>query len=329
MTTEELLNICREFCMVDPSAKGISTFMRDTLIKRAIISTDREIREFDQFSPLAWDIVPYSGLQTIGGADIASITQASTGVVDADQRDTSIDGHGFDNHATIQDIVVIDAIDGMEELNKRYFLVVYVDANTFTLKSLDGLTTINTTSLTEYSSGGVVYHAGFVLNTTTILTSVDSKWTFKRVLPSPTFDGKPTDPISENEIRDNSAWTSISSAQRPKRYRYWQLMTAPNTYAHYLMWYPVANGIYNLDFQYQKQVPDISAWTSSTYPFHPDQIHDAIWHGALSKLCGFEGIKVMNANRWMAEYAKDRVKIINYSRELLGAQGGIGGGIRG
>lgn len=327
MTTEELLNICREFCMVDPSAKGMSAFLRDTLIKRAIIDTDRETRTFDQFSPLAWDIVSYSGLQTIGGADIASITQASPGVVDADQKDTSIDGHGFDDDSTIQDIVVIDGIEGMTELNKRYFLVVYVDADTFTLKSLDGLTAINTTSLTEYSSSGSVYHAGFVLNTTTILTDVDSKWTFKRLLPSPMFDGYPTKPITENEIRNSNAWTNVSNAGRPSRYRYWQQMTAANTYTHYLMWYPVANSVYNLDFQYQKQISDIAAWTSSTYPFHPEQIHDTLWHGALAKLCGFEGIKVLNANRWMAEYAKDKVKVINYSRELLGAHGG--GGISG
>ena len=327
-TTAELLAKCQKWCLIDPSTKGMSSFLRDELIKDAIIQTDRELRHVDSLSPLAWDIQPFSGLQTIGGAEIAGITQADPGVVDADQLDTDIDGHGFDNHATIQDIVVIDGIEGMDELNGRYFLVTYVDADTFSLTSFDGLGDVSTAGYEEWSSGGVIYHAGFVLNTTTILADVSSAWTVKRILPPITFDGYPADLISADLIRNEKYWTDVSNAQMPKRYRYWQNITSPTSLAtsHYLMWYPVANQVYNIAFQYQKEIPDITTWTGATvFPYHPVHLHDAIWHGALAKLAGFEGVKVLNANRWFDAYEKDKINFINYSRELLGSQGGSTG----
>jgi hypothetical protein len=211
---------------------------------------------------------------------------------------------------------MIDGIDGMEELNGRYFLVTYVDADTFSLTSLDSLGGVDTSGYTEYSSGGAIYHAGFVLNTTTILTDVDSKWTVKRLLPPVTFDGYPAEPISADLIHNEKYWTDVSNAQRPKRYRYWQNIYSPVSLAtkHYLLWYPVANEVYNVAFQYQKEVPDITTWTGSTvFPYHPAHLHDAIWHGALAKLAGFDGVKVLNANRWANTYEQDKINFINYN----------------
>ncbi|HUU80401.1 MAG TPA: hypothetical protein VMW90_03050 [Acidobacteriota bacterium] len=337
ISTEDLVTKVKSFILTNPNEKGL-----DHMIKESIIKVDRDIRKFDSLHPLAWDIQPYSGLRTVCPANISGITQADPAVFTAASVDTDITGHGFDNHSTITDIVTIDGIVGdedsnnIEALNGRQFLFQYVSATTFTLKTLDGLDALSTSSLTEYSSGGYIYHSGYVLNTTTILASVDSQWTFKKILPCPRFDGHPTEPISNPED-DDGFWLNISNAQRPRRWRYWQNMASPSSVSHYLFWYPAANNNYNLAFHYQREIPDISTWSSSTYPFHPPEVHDAIWHGALAELIGLskrmerqgeKGIvirmEVMFAEHWMSQFAQDRINIINLSRSMMGAQGGGG-----
>lgn len=328
ISTNDLVNKCKRFITSDVRDKAL-----ETLIKEAIIQADRDIHNCDSLSPLAWDIVPYDELRTNISAEISAITQADPGVITAASYDSDISGHGFNDHATIRDVVLIDGIDGMEELNARLFLVEYIDSTTFSLKSFDGLTAIDTSGYDAYSSGGAIYHCGFVLNTTTILADVNAKWTFKKIL-SATFDKYPATPISEAEIVNDKSWVDIAYARRPRRFRHWTNMTTYSTTSHYLLWYPPANQAYNVGITYQKEVPDLT-WGASVYPFHPPEIHDALWHGALSNLLGNSKrvqrsstkeitveLEVMFSQIWFAKWQDDLRKIRNLSREMLGAKGG-------
>lgn len=335
LSTLAIKNKVREFILTKANDTSLNS-----LVEEAVKMADRELRDADSLSPLAWDIVPYDGLRTKPYAKISALTQADPGVFTAASIDSDVTGHGFDNHSTIRDIVVIDGIDGPEELNKRAYGLQYVSATKFSLKTLDLQDAIDTSSLDEYSDGGTVYHAGYVLNTTTILANVSNEWTVKQLLPSPTFDGFGTNPITEVKVR-NEGWLDVSLARRPHRYRYWQHMTAPNTMSHYVFWYPVSNYYYNFAFNYQKEVPDISTFNNSTYPFHPNQCHEYLWHGALAKLVGVSKrmlrqgdennkqivtkMEILWAERWLQEWEKDKAKTVNLSRHLLGDSGGSAG----
>jgi len=335
ISTLGLVQKCRTFIAEDRSQKAL-----DYLIKESIIKADRDLRECDPLSPLAWDIVPYDSLPlTRYNANISAITAANPGVITADSADSDITGHGFHNHSTIRDVIVVNGIDaGMTELNDRIFLSQYVSATTFSLKSFDGLSDINTTDFDAYTAGGTIYHAGYVLNTTTILTDVASMWEMGRILPNPTFGMKPTTMIGKTEAESNPYWLR-GGGGRPQRWRYWENMTDPDTPTinHYLLWYPPCNGEHVISFNYRKDVADISTWNSTTYPFHPAEAHDALWHGALANLVGqaekmkrvndkslSTKIEVMYAERWLTEWEKDKRRVRKLSRKLLGDNVGSG-----
>ncbi len=337
ISTVNLLKKAKQFVVTNPGEKAL-----DPLIKESIIAADRELRTVDFFSPLAWDIQSYNLLRTNIHSTISAITAASPGVFTAASVNSDITGHGFNNHSTIRDIVLItgiDAVEGsgnLEIINDRLFLLEYINATTFSLKSLDGLTDVDTSGYTAYSDGGYMYHAGFVLNTTTILTGITT-WGFKQIISPIRFDNYPADPISEEQVLEQD-WLDASHAQRPKKYRYWRNMASPTSETHYLFWYPVANQAYNLFFNYEKEIPDISAWNTTTYPFHPGQVHDYLWHGALAHLAGMSQrvirtaqqristkVEIMFAQKWIAEWQTDKKKALNFSRKMLGAAGGQSG----
>jgi len=73
---------------------------------------------------------------------ITGITQASPGVL------TSV-GHGF----VTDDEIYVASVGGMTQLNGRFFRVVRINNDTFSLKDLFG-TAINTSSYTAYTAGG-------------------------------------------------------------------------------------------------------------------------------------------------------------------------------
>ena len=82
------------------------------------------------------------------GGVILETAKTITGLVVATGVITSAT-HGF----STDDEIYIAALVGTTTLNKRFFRVVRVDANTFTLKDVDG-TAIDTTAMTAYVSGG-------------------------------------------------------------------------------------------------------------------------------------------------------------------------------
>lgn len=82
---------------------------------------------------------------------VLETAQTPTAITQADPGVITIAGHGLVDG----DEVFIDNVGGMEELNGRWFVVVYIDANTFSLQDYFG-NDIDTTAFTAFTSGGEV-----------------------------------------------------------------------------------------------------------------------------------------------------------------------------
>jgi len=331
LSTETLFENAKKFVRSE-SANDI-----DYLIQLAIQKIDRDIWELDEFYPMAWALHPFAGLRTSAYAHISALSSADPGVFTAASADSDVTGHGFrDNSSGHQDIVFIDGIDEPEALNGRHYLLEYASATTFSLKDIDSLDAIDTSGLDAYTSGGTIYHAGIKLDTTTILANVDNKWTFGGIpteIDAVLFDGYPATAIPEHEVL-SGRMVSADGADRPRRFRYWRNVTVAGTEGHNLFWYPVSNSDYNLQFKYIKEVPTITAFNSSTYPFHPTFVHDFMWRGALANLVGeakrmerntdrdiSTRMEVLWAQKWFNEWESAKRKIVEFSRRM----GGFGG----
>jgi len=343
LSTQDLIDNVMRWLTTDVKDKSL-----ELLVKDAIKDADRELRNVDPFGPVAWDIHPYDELRTITAMDISALTAADPGVITAASRDSDITGHGIRDassyyHRELVTISDIDSVDtsstAMDNLNGRTFIATYVNSTTFSLKTLDDLDAVDTTSYAAYSDGGAVYHAGFQLSTTPIEASLATAWGFDRIV-SVTFDGLPATPISLNQLENEPYWQDVSYAGRPRRWRYWRNMTAAGTTKHYLFWYPVCYTEHQVRIQYKKNISDIDTWNASTYPFHPEEIHECIWHGALANLAGMSKrmerqsksgdrlnvqVEVMFATKWIGQWELDKKRVLNLSRSMLGDRGGMGG----
>jgi len=326
VSNKEQLDNCKAFIQVDRSTSAL-----DFLIKRALIQADRELHNCDSLMPLAWDVAVFDNFPlTRYGATISAVTAADPGVITAASVDSSVTGHGFPNHTTIGSLIVLDSIAGMTELNRRVFLMQYASATTLTLKTIDGLDAVDTSGYDTYTSGGTIYHAGYVLNTTTILANVDSQWTFDKIVERPELDGFPLDPISEREIQGCDEYT-FGGGGRPSRYRYWKNYTnfQDPDIAHYLFWYPPCNAEYTLKVPYRKEIPDITGWSTSDYVSHPAEVQDAVWQGALAILAGNskkvdqsgdKDFEVMYAQKWVNAWEDKKRQTKKLSRRLHALQ---------
>ena len=96
-----------------------------------------------EFSNLKIRFYKNNGIILEGNKTITGVTKASPGVITSNS-------HGY----LTGDEITISGIVGMTELNGKTFLVVKIDANTFSLTDKDGVA-INTTNFTTYSSGGI------------------------------------------------------------------------------------------------------------------------------------------------------------------------------
>jgi hypothetical protein len=96
-----------------------------------------------EFSNLKIRFYKNNGIILESNKTITAITKASPGVITSSS-------HGY----LTGDEIYISGIVGMTELNGKTFLVVKIDANTFSLTDKDGVA-INTTNYTTYSSGGI------------------------------------------------------------------------------------------------------------------------------------------------------------------------------
>lgn len=324
ISNKGLLDKCKRFVLTDTNRTD-----KDKLIRDALITSNREIANIGA-EPLAWNREVYDEIFTRYYATASAITNASTGVITCDSVDPDLTSdHGFQTN----DIVYIRGINGTERLNDRLFRAVRASATTMTLKTLDGQTAIDTTNYETYSSGGTIYHAGIVLPASTIEPSggtASYEWDIKRVFDVQ-FDLQPgCNPITEEAAKE---W--LAPGSRPVKWRYQQYAFASfGTVEHLLFWYNFPSQKYNIRVSLEKAYPDLSSWTASVYPPAPAQIHDYIWHRALSNLAtqsetarrmakdGADNTKmeIVNANYWIAKAAQEEVEIMEYSRMLSGGQ---------
>jgi hypothetical protein len=335
ISNKSLLDKCTRFIIQDTSRGDYQLLIQD-----AIITASREIADLGHAKPLAWLREKYNEIFTRYYAQISDITSADPGVITAETVDPDLsDATGFSTN----DIVYIEGVNGensLHRLNNRVFRWEAITAATGKLLTMDGQDYIDTSSYEDYSSGGIIYHAGIILPTTIEPTggeaaAVPFEWNIKRVYDIE-IDGYPAFPITEDDAR---AQRLNTPGARPSNWRYQQYTYSNfSTVSHILFWYPYVSQRYNINALIEKEYPDISLWTSSSYPPHPPHIHDFIWHRALSNLAthgekqrrrsaGKEGefgdntkIEVLNANYWIAKARSDEQKILEYSRMLEGDQ---------
>lgn len=284
---------------------------------------------------MAWNRHSYDEIFTRYYANISDITNADPGVITADSVDPDLDDdHGFQTN----DFVYIDGIDGPERLNYRIFRATRASATTLTLQTLDNQDNINTTDYETYDGGGTIYHVGLVLPASTIQPA--NSWTIKRLFDVH-FDHKAATPITKEQVvRD--AW--LEEGGRPEKWRYEQYTYSTfesSNIEHWLFWYGLPTKRYNVNLDIEKTYPDISTFkkgpTGATYPPHPIDIHDYIWHRALANLAtqaekqrrttvSRDGkvtgdntkIEIVNANYWISKMAADEIDIMAYHNSMLG-----------
>jgi hypothetical protein len=99
-----------------------------------------------------------------GNKTITAITKANPGVITCSSHDY-----------LTGDEINISSIVGMTELNNKRFLVVKIDANTFSLTDVDGVA-INTTNFTTYGSAGTMNRVFQITTTYTTAEIFDLKF---------------------------------------------------------------------------------------------------------------------------------------------------------
>jgi len=87
-------------------------------------------------------VPPTAAYASTGSKPITGITQADPGVI-------TVGSHGYSDG----DEIYISGVGGMTELNNNYYLVTYINTNTFSLTDIDG-NAIDTTTYTAFTSGG-------------------------------------------------------------------------------------------------------------------------------------------------------------------------------
>ena len=321
-----LMEKCKRYILTNPSRTDVDELIQDTLI-----TAFRELSNLGS-EPLAWNRETYDEIFTRYYAAISDVTTANPGVITAESVDPDLDDdHGFQTG----DIVYLEGINGESQahkLNNRLFRSVRIDATTLSLKTLDGQTAITTAAYDDYDSGGTIYHAGIVLPTSSIEPDVDDNydWNIKRVYDV-NFDLYPCDPVTEAP-----AQLITQPGSRPLKWRYQQY--AYGSFAtpdHLLFWYDFPSQRYNVKVYIEKDYPNLADFAGDTvYPPCPAELHEYIWHRALSNLAMHsekqkrktrEGgdntkIEVLNANYWMAKAMEEEIKVLEYSRKLSGGK---------
>lgn len=331
----DLLNRCKRFILTDPLRTDI-----DDLTKDSLISSYQEISCLGH-EPLAWNVETYDEIFTRYYATISDITAADPGVITADSVDPDLTSdHGFQTN----DIVYLDGVNGensLHKLNNRLFRAVRINATTLSLKTLNGQDDINTTDYAAYDTGGTIYHAGIVLPASTIEPTggtADYEWDIKRVYDVQ-FDLCPAFPVTEGIAQRMS-----EPGGQPERWRYQQY--AYGSYAtpdHVIFWYPFPSQRHSVKVSIEKEYPPLSTWTSAIYPPCPENIHEYIWHRALSNLAmhsekqrrrtGGDNdgdntkIEILNAKYWMSKALEEEVKIIDYHMKMSGSQAHLSQGM--
>lgn len=337
ISNSELVEKCKRFILADPTSNAL-----DDLIKDALITANREISEIDNGQPLAWNRETYDELFTRTYAEISAITEADPAVITADSLDPDLSSdHGFQN----DDVVLIHGIYGDDYqdyyMNRRLFRATRTAATTMTLQWLNDQDDISSSSYGAYDSGGYIYHCGLKIPHATIQPSGTgaTHWKIKRVY-GVLFDLKPAYPIGEDATLSDPKW--LTPGSRPYRWRYARYGYGAMGWSdveHMLYFYPPASQRYNIRLFIEKEYPDLGTWNTTTYPPHPPEVHDAIWHRALANLATnserarretassekeagrlMGSIEVLYARMWQQKVADDELFIQKFSRDMLGYQ---------
>lgn len=143
-TTARIYEITTPYSSVLDLSKLKVTQNADTMY---IVHPYYEPRKLTRSAHTSWTLLTYTRTDDpfLSKKNITAITLASPGVI------TSA-GHGY----TGGEIVIIEGIVGTTELNSRVFEVVYINANTFSLKDYTTDVAVNTTTYTAWSSAGYV-----------------------------------------------------------------------------------------------------------------------------------------------------------------------------
>ena len=263
-----------------------SQYSRQTEVEAIVNMVYNEVLHCDELYPLYWMMeVDDSKLSKVK-ATISGITAASPGVITAT-------AHGF----VSGDLVTFYGIVGMTELNFRTFVVVKVDANSFSLTDFSA-TAINTSSYTAWSSGGYAHHRGVSL--TDCEKVLRANWHGYN---------KGMEFIGDEQLEAQSSWWDVS-VSRPLKMMHKQVYAAAGTQLDYLLWFQAADAAYNLRLWYLRQPARLSG--TSDVPMLPPQFHDAIVAGAITRL-GENKVQVEAGVIWPAVYNAqiDSIKTFN------------------
>ena len=244
----------------------------------------------DELHPLYWLMDLIDDIKTKNEATITGIV-AATGVLTAA-------AHGF----VTGDITQIAGVVGMIELNDRHFVVVKVDAATFTLKDLSG-TAVSTAAYTAYTSGGKAYHRGVTLSKN-----------FRTIHSVNFLDFSiPLTPIGFQELEKNTGWYDTDSESQPTRYLHKPYADIAGTEYQRLLWFTLPDTVYYARIWGEKIPSRLSA--AGDVPVLPARFHDAIVSGSVARLVQYGDVQIENAVVWPGLYKMHLEAIKNENRE--------------
>ena len=249
-----------------------------------------EIMVCDELYPLFWMVKMDDSQKSVTEGTVTAITKASPGVL-------TVTAHGL----VTDDVISVYSIVGMTELNERTFRVVKVDANSFSLKDMEG-NAIDTTNYTTYTSGGTVVHRGVKLAT----TSID----VENIISAGWADEKKMTTITTEELAENTRWFDESTAV-PDRFQHIKQFDGSGTETNFLLWFQGANSAEVLRYWAEVRASRLSA--DADVPLLPHKFHDALVSGSVTRLVE-SGVQVENAVVWPNIYLAQLEAIKTYNR---------------
>lgn len=283
--------------LVDECERALKQFggTKGTILKHMINMVYlNEMLVSDDFHPFYWLVDFDDTLASKAPSVISAITQADPGVI------TTSAAHGL----AVDDIISIYDIVGMTELNNRMFAVNAVPSTTtLSLIDIDGLDAIDTTSLTAYSSGGVINQRGTLLN--------PSGKNVQRILECKWHGEKRMSPITIKELEDTTAFWD-SSTSRPSRYYHRKKYSAAGGENNHLLWFAGCDAAYDLRYWYVMQPNKLI--NDSDVPLLPPQFHYAIVAGVLTRMAEFS-VQVENQVIWPAIYQAQIEQLKQFNRK--------------
>jgi hypothetical protein len=234
-----------------------------------------EIMAVPGVRPYFWLVQWAANTYCVAPVTITNITQASPGVFTTDGD------HGL----SVGDIVHFFNISGMTKLNGMMSAV----ATTPTTSSLT--TSINTTNLSAYTSGGKLYHRGVTL-------PVD----VQRILVASWNEYPPMEPVNHEQFEADTYFHNIDTlADPPTHYFHGQGYSNAGAQTDQILWSPAPNNQHLLRYWYVTAPTRLS--NATDVPLLPERFHDAIVAGCIARLTrSDQNVGVENASLWPSIY---------------------------